>query len=507
MLGSKGGAGMSVRLNACPCRMRAVDAFRSVRSTLRGAARGVALIVALVVVPAPSAWAQTTDTDELEREITAAEERARAAGEALDYRAVEDGEPLSYADVLRDPDNIDLNFRFARQQVRRGDVRGAAATLERILLINPDLAQVRLFYAVVLFRLDNVDEAEREFRAVAALDIPAEVRAELDSYLGSIKRQRQTTRYTASLSLGAHFDTNRDASPSSGSVLFLDAPIILDAAGKPFKEDDDVGYLGIGTLRVDHDLGYQERHELFGELTYYHDEQVQQDPFDLQAFIFKAGGVYRSPFWDIDVVPSVFRTHLRLSRETFFQDFGFDLRFEREFGPRIKAFAGTRLSDQTFSPINENTASQLRDGRQIEGILGATYVIDPAMRISGDYLRFDKNAKGKFFGYARDQFRVNLTVLLGEGQYMLTQVSYQRDRYDQPDFFISSRTRHDDLIRTRFTYGAPLVVFFGLGTLPRQLEDVTFGGSVEMFRAHSNLENFGYRNIKVQALLTKTWRF
>ena len=467
--------------------------------------RGVTLAVALVVVMAPSAWAQTSDTDAIARETAAASARARAAGQALDYRAAEDGEPVTYADVLRDPDNVELNFRFARQQVQRGDVRGSAATLERILLINPDLAQVRLFYAVVLFRLDNIDEAEREFKTVAGLEIPADVRAEVDSYLERIAVRRRVTRYTASLSLGAHYDTNRPSNPRSGTRLFFDAPIVVDRA------EGDVGYLAIASLRVDHDLGYQERHELFGSLTYYHDDQVQQDTQDLQSFTVEAGGVYRSQFWDIDVVPSVFRTHLRLSRETFFQDIGANLRFEREFGPRIKAFASTRYADQTFSPINENTTSQQRDGRQIEGMVGATWAYSPTMRISGDLLHFDKRAKGnggvEFFSYDRDQVRLTHTWLLGGGQFVLNHVSYQRDRYEEPDVAVSARTRHDDIFRYRFTYGAPLGFFFGPGTLWREIEDITLTASGEFLRSRSNLNNFDFKNFKAQGLLTKTWRF
>ena len=463
--------------------------------------RGVVLAAALMVVLAPSAWAQTTATDEIERETTATEKRARAAGEALDYRAVEDGEPVSYADVLRDPDNLELNFRFARQQVRRGDVRGAAATLERILLVNPDLAQVRLFYAVVLFRLDNIDEAEREFRTVAALGIAADVRAEVDSYLARIKRQRQTTRYTASLTLGVHYDSNRPSAPRRGTRLLFDVPV--DVSG----EEDDVGYLGIVSFRVDHDLGYQDRHELFGMVTYYHDEQVTQDTQDVQSFMVEAGGIYRSPFWDIDVVPSVFRTHLRLSRETFFQDIGANLRFERDFTPRIKAFASTRISDQTFSPITETRTAQDRDGRQIEGMVGGRYVISPTMRISGDLLHLDKSAKGEFFSYYRDQVRLEHTWLLGGGQFLLNLFSYQRDRYAKSDQAVSASKRRDDIFRYRLTYGAPLGFFFGSGTLWGGIEDITLTATGEWLRSHSNLNNFDFKNFKGQGLLTKTWRY
>ena len=78
---------------------------------------------------------------------------------------------------------------------------------------------------------------------------------------------------------------------------------------------------------------------------------------------------------------------------------------------------------------------------------------------------------------------------------------------DAPDVFISSRTRHDDIFRLRFTYGAPLEVFFGPGVLPAQLNDLTLSASIEYYRATSNIANFDYRNFKTQALLTKTWRF
>lgn len=477
----------------------------------RGAIVASVALAAALVVPAPAAWAQTEITDQPEqqpeRELTAAERAAEAAEKALELGAVEEFEPVTFEEMLRDPDNIELNFRFARTQIRNGNLRGAAATLERILLLNPDLAQVRLAYAVVLFRLDNLDEAEREFKIVAAVDIPADVRAEVDGYLERIALRRRVTRYTVSLSLGAHYDTNRTATPRSNSELAFDNRISVG------DEQDDVGYLGIGRIRVDHDLGFQERHEVFGALTYFHDEQTTEDTFDLQAFILEAGGIYRGAFLDhdtipsFDIIPSVFVTHLRLSRANFFKEYGFDVRLARRFGPRISGGVGVRLSDQTFRTISESRVSTLRDGRRIEGILSATFIINPRMRIAGEYLHFDKNAKADFFAYDRDQFRLNHSWALGEGQFLLTELSYQRDRYNGPDVSISARTRHDDIYRARVTYGAPLMFFFGRGTLWRPLEDVTLSGSTEYLRSSSNILDFDYENWKVQALLTKRWRF
>lgn len=52
--------------------------------------------------------------------------------------------------VLKDPGTLDLACRYAQTQIRKGDLLGASPTLERILLVRPDLPRVRVLYAVVL---------------------------------------------------------------------------------------------------------------------------------------------------------------------------------------------------------------------------------------------------------------------------------------------------------------------------------------------------------------------
>ena len=66
-----------------------------------------------------------------------------------------------------------------RAQIRRGDVRGAGATLERILLMRPDLPRIRLLYAIVLYRLDNLDEAAAVRTRAGLFDVSHMGRLEL----------------------------------------------------------------------------------------------------------------------------------------------------------------------------------------------------------------------------------------------------------------------------------------------------------------------------------------
>ena len=176
-----------------------------------------AVLSGTVFVPTVG-WAQALDTDLLESEAGAVEQSREAAGRALDFRALDDA-PVTYQEVLKDPDNVELNFRFARTQVSQGNFRGASATLERILRLQPTLAPVRLLYAIVLFRLDNYAEAEREFEAIKALKVDQETAEKIDLFLDRIRLARRTTRYAASVSFGGQYDTNRTTAPRSNTVL------------------------------------------------------------------------------------------------------------------------------------------------------------------------------------------------------------------------------------------------------------------------------------------------
>ena len=115
--------------------------------------------------------AQETESEVPARETTAESEATEAAQASGHRAALQPTDAVTYEQVLADPDNVELNFRYARAQVARGDLRGASATLERILMTDPSLAQARLFHAIVLLRLDSLQDASRELTLIRGLEI------------------------------------------------------------------------------------------------------------------------------------------------------------------------------------------------------------------------------------------------------------------------------------------------------------------------------------------------
>ncbi|WP_303980791.1 M48 family metallopeptidase [Dongia mobilis] len=70
-------------------------------------------------------------------------------------------ETVTYDQVLADPDNIELSYLYAISQIRKADLLGASATLDRLILLAPKEPNIRALRAIVLYRLDNLREAEK----------------------------------------------------------------------------------------------------------------------------------------------------------------------------------------------------------------------------------------------------------------------------------------------------------------------------------------------------------
>ncbi len=62
--------------------------------------------------------------------------------------------------MMADLDNPELSFQFVKVATEAGDLRGAISALERILLIKPNLANIKLELGILYLRLGANDLAE-----------------------------------------------------------------------------------------------------------------------------------------------------------------------------------------------------------------------------------------------------------------------------------------------------------------------------------------------------------
>ncbi len=458
----------------------------------------------LVGAIAGSAVAQTSP--QIERDVrrpgTATETTVRGSEsqrESLGPVSTFQGRDVTFDEVLRDPDNADLNYAYALTLIRQGDLLGALSTLERILLRNPNIPRVRLLYAIVLYRLNAVDEASREIDNVLKLQMDGGLRRELEYYRAEVSRAKQKTKFTAIVRFGWNYDSNRNAAPLTRGIV---------SSGAIVPVPGEVGTHSLETfahLEVEHDLGFQRRHRLIGSVTGLYDLSLRSDRFTLGAVDVRGGIALDFVPIEIRIQPHYRWAHLE--DDTVFSAHGGSARLDWATKYGLHYFAFFSGEYQVFNATAQSEISRFRTGAEYRGGAGARWTITPEHRLTLAAAGIRKEAREGFFDYTGVQVNLEHGWLLGRGMFLLTNVSWEGDWYDEADPNINATKREDNILRVRAIFGVPFATLTGWSTAPRPLRDVGISFGFEYTRAFSNIDNYRYHNYRGMASLTKRFDF
>ena len=399
---------------------------------------------------------------------------------------------VTYERVMADPDNVELSLKWAKTQIQNGDLKGASATLERVVTLRPNNARARLLWAVVFYRLADFVEAERELVVLTEGAAPADVKAEAELYLKDIRNRQRRTHYNAMLSFGGGFDNNRNASPSDGKALIGGNPLQLQGTN---ERRDDFSYPFVGSLGMSRDI--RGGHKAFGSASMYQSEQILTKNLNIKAYSMKAGATYRHALGDL--TPMLSFDHVQLAQSTFLRSRGVDLNLVRKVSPRTERYFRAAYTYQDYVPTAQVRTASERSGGQYElgGSIG--YWLKPTHRLAPLYTYTIKNAARQYNAYTRHAFGLDHTWLLGKGMFVMSGFTAGYDRYIAHDNFVSPKIREDDTYRLRSMVGAPLSILY------KPLKDFLGTVGFEYFHSNSNLSNYSYTNNKLSAMITYSW--
>ena len=66
---------------------------------------------------------------------------------------------ITYMQILQDPNNLDLNLKYAQQQGKVGNFKQTISTLERLNMLYPDNIEIKLYLISVLVQADSPEKA------------------------------------------------------------------------------------------------------------------------------------------------------------------------------------------------------------------------------------------------------------------------------------------------------------------------------------------------------------
>jgi len=158
-----------------------------------------------------------------------------------------------FKELLKDPTNVDLNFRYAEAAVKLGNFEGAISALERLLLYNPNFPGVKLQLAELYTRLGSYNAARAYIEQIeSAPDVTAETRARVQALRDQIARASSPSRFSFNLVSGLRYQNDVSAEPAGSDIVAGGIPLTLSSVilHKPGWD----AFLG-GNLAHTYDLG------------------------------------------------------------------------------------------------------------------------------------------------------------------------------------------------------------------------------------------------------------
>ncbi len=182
------------------------------------------------------------------------------------------------AQMLKDPSNLDVSFRYAELATQRGDYEAAIGALERMLLYNANLPRVRIELGALYYRLGSYAMAKSYFEAAIGGGVPPETKAKVDVFLAEIDRRTSPDQFSAFAWMGGRYQTNANAGPGSTLVRVIGEDVTLN---NQFAKQPDWNSFAFASFGYSHDLGNQRGDTIEATGLGYYSKQFIAEQFDL----------------------------------------------------------------------------------------------------------------------------------------------------------------------------------------------------------------------------------
>lgn len=403
------------------------------------------------------------------------------------------------SDLSRNLDDSEASFRYARKAIAAGDVRGAISALERVLQINPNLANIKLELGLLYLRVGQSDLARSYLEAAAvAADAPRDARDRARRALRLADQQLSKWTIGGTVSLSAQAQSNPNGSPGSVSVRGpFGAPIIVSGDDLSIRRKTDLSGVAALNVEVAYGVGDQQGNEIVFDLTAVENEYDQTSELDATFLSARLGPriYFGNPLNPAGYIrPFASGTYLALDRDTYFKAYGGGAvgSFQPGIGWTITGVAAYEHRD--FSPTVLRPRSDDQTGDYGSGVLDIAVQVDPRIRLNVGFVIEHVAARADYWSRLTYGPQIGAILALrsltgGDPWVARLGAGYRRSDYDQADPFVDP-----DVLRTENRYdidatlSIPISQNFSLDIRAQQTWNKS---SLPNYRFENTLGSFG----------------
>lgn len=437
--------------------------------------------------------------------LTAAGDRSAQAqtAPAASAGSLEREYDAAFQDMLKQPANLDVLFKFATLASQTGDLEGAVSALERMLLINPDLPRVRLELGVLYFRLGSFEVARTYLEvALKTPNLPPEVRERAEKFMAEIQARQNPSRFTGDFFLGWRYQTNANLGPSGSTVRLFGQSANLNQSS---SGQADWGVVSSAQIRHTYDFGRQDRSQLESTLTAYASRQFQVATANVSLLDFTTGPrfqAFNGIFEDVTFKPFVTLGQIWVYDTPYYSSFGSGMENTVLLTNRLRNTSNFVFRRHSHADNWYLTTNSSYSGMEYSATTAFQYQLSSLVMVfaNGTGTRFEADltqtqsyelwgaSGGINFRFGDPLFKSNLPWSI------TLSYTYQWWRYDQPD-----PTVDPDVQRRQLDSILNLVL-----SVPFD-ERTTFSLSGGRFVRTSTLPNYAFNNSNV--MFGISWRF
>src|SRR5476649_2030618 len=210
----------------------------------------------------------------------------------------------AFQEMLRQPANLDVLFKFASLATQTGDLEGAVSALERMLLVNPDLPRVRLELGVLYYRLGSYEVARTYLEsALKSPNLPPEVRSRAQQFIAEVAGKEQPSHFSGDFFLGLRYQSDANLGPSTSNILLFGQIASLNQAAVGAA---DWGAVSSAQIRHTYDLGRQDKSAIETQLSAYVNRQFTANVANVTLLDLTSGPrfqIFNGIFEDVSLKP------------------------------------------------------------------------------------------------------------------------------------------------------------------------------------------------------------
>lgn len=460
---------------------------------------GAVAVVALgMACAAPAARAQDTSAPPPANALQSASENSTGEAPA----DLETAYRRAFQAMIADVGNLDKTFAFAELAVKVGDYEGAIAAFERMLLIDPDLPQVKAELGALYMRIGSYRVAKSYLEsALAEPRTPPAVKQRLQNLLAEATRRLRPNQISGSVTFGLRFQSNANAGPEGGQV---EVGGILANLTDQFTSKRDWNAFVLGQVGDIYDFGSQDGTTLESTITFYGADQRTQKDVNL-GFIELTSGprfkLFPGLLANATIKPYVIGDLLTLGHAQDYAAPGAGLEITKVLNPRVRLEFTTELRERRFHNSSLLPQNNLQNGLQsynraaLEERITAALTLSEALAYTYSDARLNSDRNSQVSGILGLDYRYS-PPLLAAGRPWDTSLTLMRSftGYAAPDATIDpdvTRGDHDWEIDLSTT--VPLTQSLSLVT------------SLGIFKRQSSLPNFRFTD--KYGAVGVNWRF